>query len=223
MRTADIRQRWLEFFGERGHTIVPSASLVSSDPSLLFTVAGMVPFIPYLNGTVPPPYPRAADCQKCIRTNDIEEVGRTPRHGTFFQMLGNWSFGDYFKEGAIAYAWELLLTPESAGGLGFDEKDLWVTVYKDDDEAADLWRRIAGLPEERIQRLDESSAARSRTGRTWSISYMFSTPCLRNATRSSPMPVSMFFFGRSPTMSKSTLLRTLSIPYCMNTRFQIST
>ena len=157
MRTADIRQRWLEFFGERGHTIVPSAPLVSSDPSLLFTVAGMVPFIPYLNGTVPAPYPRAADCQKCIRTNDIEEVGRTPRHGTFFQMLGNWSFGDYFKEGAIGYSWQLLLTPESQGGLGFDEKDLWVTVYKDDDEAAELWRRIAGLPESRIQRLDRDT------------------------------------------------------------------
>jgi alanyl-tRNA synthetase len=157
VRTADIRQRFLEYFGERGHTIVPSASLVSPDPSLLFTVAGMVPFIPYLNGTVPPPYPRAADCQKCIRTNDIEEVGRTPRHGTFFQMLGNWSFGDYFKEGAIGYAWELLLAPESQGGLGFDEKDLWVTVYKDDDEAAGLWQRIAGLPEERIQRLDRDT------------------------------------------------------------------
>ncbi len=96
----------------------------------------MVPFIPYLTGVVPAPYPRAADVQKCIRTNDIEEVGKTARHGTFFQMLGNWSFGDYFKEGAIRYAWELLTTSEADGGLGFDEKDLWVTVYENDDEAA---------------------------------------------------------------------------------------
>jgi alanyl-tRNA synthetase len=157
VQTAEIRRRYLEFFGDRGHTIVPSASLVSPDPSLLFTVAGMVPFIPYLNGTVPAPYPRAADSQKCIRTLDIEEVGRTPRHGTFFQMLGNWSFGDYFKEGAIAYAWELLTTPEADGGYGFDESDLWVTVYEDDDEAWDLWKRIAGLPDERIQRLGKDT------------------------------------------------------------------
>ncbi|MCU1437661.1 MAG: alanine--tRNA ligase [Naasia sp.] len=152
MQTAEIRRRWLEFFGDRGHTVVPSASLVSDDPTLLFTVAGMVPFIPYLTGLVPAPYPRATSVQKCIRTLDIEEVGKTTRHGTFFQMNGNFSFGDYFKEGAIGFAWELLTSPESAGGLGFDEKDLWVTVYQDDDEAAALWRTIAGIPEERIQR-----------------------------------------------------------------------
>ncbi len=154
MQTADIQRRWLEFFGTRGHTVVPSASLVSDDPTLLFTVAGMVPFVPYLTGVVPAPYPRATSVQKCIRTNDIEEVGKTPRHGTFFQMNGNFSFGDYFKEGAIGYAWELLTTPQSDGGLGFQEKDLWVTVYKDDDEAIALWKKIAGLPEDRIQRLD---------------------------------------------------------------------
>lgn len=153
MNTAEIAQRYLDYFEKNGHVIVPSASLVTDDPSLLFTVAGMVPFIPYLTGIVPPPYPRAADVQKCIRTNDIEEVGKTARHGTFFQMLGNWSFGDYFKEGAIQFAWELLTSSESDGGLGFAERDLWVTVYEDDDEAADLWRRIAGLPEERIQRM----------------------------------------------------------------------
>ena len=154
MRTADIQSRWLNFFGDRGHTVVPSASLVSDDPTLLFTVAGMVPFVPYLTGLVPAPYPRATSVQKCIRTNDIEEVGKTPRHGTFFQMNGNFSFGDYFKEGAIGYAWELLTSSEATGGLGFNEKDLWVTVYKDDDEAIALWKKIAGLPEDRIQRLD---------------------------------------------------------------------
>jgi alanyl-tRNA synthetase len=157
MRTAEIAQRYLDYFERNGHTIVPSASLVSDDPSLLFTVAGMVPFIPYLTGVVPAPYSRAADVQKCIRTNDIEEVGKTPRHGTFFQMLGNWSFGDYFKEGAIRYAWDLLLSAESEGGLGFDEKDLWVTVYEDDDEAESLWRTVAGISPDRIQRLGRDS------------------------------------------------------------------
>ncbi len=153
MKTADIAQRYLSYFEKNDHTIVPSASLVSDDPTVMFTIAGMVPFIPYLTGVVPAPYSRAADVQKCIRTNDIEEVGKTVRHGTFFQMLGNWSFGDYFKEGAITYAWELLTTSEADGGLGFKENDFWVTVYETDDEAADIWRRVIGLPEERIQRL----------------------------------------------------------------------
>ncbi len=153
MKTAEIAQRYLSYFEKNDHVIVPSASLVSPDPSVLFTIAGMVPFIPYLNGTVPPPYLRAADNQKCIRTNDIEEVGKTARHGTFFQMLGNWSFGDYFKEEAIGYAWELLTSARADGGLGFAERDLWVTVYETDDEAAALWQKVAGLPEHRIQRL----------------------------------------------------------------------
>ncbi|WP_336642733.1 alanine--tRNA ligase [Microbacterium sp. MMO-113] len=153
MKTAEIAQRYLSYFEKNDHLIVPSASLVSDDPSLLFTVAGMVPMIPYLTGVVPAPHPRIADLQKCIRTNDIEEVGRTARHGTFFQMLGNWSFGDYFKEGAIRYAWELLTSSEADGGLGFDEKDLWVTVYETDDEAEAIWRDIIGLKPERIQRL----------------------------------------------------------------------
>ena len=153
METAEIQKRWLTFFGDRGHTVVPSASLVSDDPTLMFTVAGMVPFIPYLTGVVPAPYPRATSVQKCIRTLDIEEVGKTTRHGTFFQMNGNFSFGDYFKEGAIGYAWELLTSSETEGGLGFDEKDLWVTVYEEDDEAEKLWKDIAGIPEHRIQRM----------------------------------------------------------------------
>ncbi|MEY4457806.1 MAG: alanine--tRNA ligase [Actinomycetota bacterium] len=156
MKTSEIQRRWLTYFEKNGHTVVPSASLVSDDPTLLFTVAGMVPFIPYLTGVVPAPFPRATSVQKCIRTLDIEEVGKTTRHGTFFQMNGNFSFGDYFKEGAITYAWELLTTPETDGGLGFDERDLWVTVYEEDDEAIDIWRRVAGLPEERIQRMGKS-------------------------------------------------------------------
>jgi alanyl-tRNA synthetase len=153
MKTADIAQRYLSYFEKNGHTVVPSASLVSDDPTVMFTIAGMVPFVPYLQGLLPAPFPRATDLQKCIRTNDIEEVGKTARHGTFFQMLGNWSFGDYFKEEAIGYAWELLTSSEADGGLGFAEKDIWVTVYETDDEAAALWQKIAGLPAERIQRM----------------------------------------------------------------------
>lgn len=157
MQTAEIHKRWLDFFEKKQHTVVPSASLVSDDPSLMFVVAGMVPFVPYLTGVVPPPYSRATSVQKCIRTNDIDEVGRTPRHGTFFQMCGNFSFGDYFKREAIEFAWEFLTTPEIAGGLGFDSADLWVTVYKDDTEAAAIWREVSGLPEDKIQRLDKDT------------------------------------------------------------------
>ncbi|MDO5053224.1 MAG: alanine--tRNA ligase [Pseudoclavibacter sp.] len=153
MRTAEIHKRFLDHFERRGHTIAPSASLISDDPTVMFTIAGMVPFIPYMTGVVPAPHPRMASVQKCIRTLDIEEVGKTTRHGTFFQMGGNFSFGDYFKREAIEFAWELLTTPESEGGLGFDPADLWVTVYREDDEAFEAWREISGLPEERIQRL----------------------------------------------------------------------
>src|SRR5438270_3194100 len=152
MQTAEIRRRFLEHFAQRGHTVVPSASLISPDPSLLFTVAGMVPFIPYLTGREPAPYPRATSVQKCVRTLDIEEVGKTTRHGTFFQMNGNFSFGDYFKEGAITYAWDLVTGSQADGKLGFDPDKIRVTLYHDDDEAAEAWRRIAGLPDERIQR-----------------------------------------------------------------------
>ena len=152
METAEIRRRWLRYFESRGHTVVPSASLIADDPKLLFTVAGMVPFIPYLTGREPAPYNRATSVQKCVRTIDIEEVGKTTRHGTFFQMNGNFSFGDYFKEGAITFAWELVTTPQADGGYGFDPDKIWVTVYQDDDEAVALWKRIAGLPDQRIQR-----------------------------------------------------------------------
>ena len=153
MKTAEIRRRWLDYFASKDHTVVPSASLISEDPSLLFTVAGMVPFIPYMSGLVPAPFPRATSVQKCIRTLDIEEVGKTTRHGTFFQMNGNFSFGDYFKREAISFAWEFLTSPQAKGGLELNPELLWVTVYKDDDEAIELWREIADIPMERIQRL----------------------------------------------------------------------
>src|SRR5687768_6916056 len=153
MQTAEIRRRFLEHFAQRGHTVVPSASLISPDPSLLFTVAGMVPFIPYLTGREPAPYQRATSVQKCVRTLDIGEVSKTTRHGRCFQLHGNFSFGDYFKEGAMQYAWELITGKLEDGGLGFDPDTIWATVYLDDDEAADAWHRIAGLPKERIQRL----------------------------------------------------------------------
>ena len=152
MQTAEIRNRWLKFFESKDHVIVPSASLISEDPSLLFTVAGMVPFIPYMTGLIPAPYARATSVQKCVRTLDIEEVGKTTRHGTFFQMNGNFSFGDYFKREAIAYAWEFLTNKVELGGLGFDKELLWVTVYKDDEESIDMWREIADIPLERIQK-----------------------------------------------------------------------
>ncbi|MEV7971885.1 alanine--tRNA ligase [Cellulomonas sp. NPDC089187] len=152
MRTAEIRQRWLDFFESKGHAVVPSAPLISPDPSTLFVIAGMVPFIPYMLGEQTPPWPRATSVQKCVRTLDIEEVGKTTRHGTFFQMNGNFSFGDYFKAEAIGYAWELITGSQADGGYGFDPDKVWVTVYHDDDEAAQLWKKIAGLPDERIQR-----------------------------------------------------------------------
>jgi alanyl-tRNA synthetase len=152
MDSAEIRRRFLAFFAARGHTPVPSASLLLDDPTLLFVNAGMVPFKPYFLGQATPPYPRATSVQKCVRTLDIEEVGKTTRHASFFQMAGNFSFGDYFKSGAIPMAWELLTAPTADGGYGFGEDRLWVTVYQDDEEAIDIWHREAGLPLERIQR-----------------------------------------------------------------------
>jgi alanyl-tRNA synthetase len=151
MESAEIARRFLAYFEQQGHTIVPSASLVADDPTVLFVIAGMQPFKPYLLGQRTPPYKRAADVQKCVRTLDIEEVGKTTRHATFFQMLGNWSFGDYFKEGAIKYAWELLTRSEADGGFGFPESKLWATVLHGDDEAYGIWRNEIGLPAERIQ------------------------------------------------------------------------
>jgi alanyl-tRNA synthetase len=159
VESAEIRARWLRFF-ESGnslgleHTVVPSSSLIADDPNLLLVNAGMVPFKPFFLGEVTPPYARATSVQKCVRTLDIDEVGKTTRHASFFQMCGNFSFGDYFKEGAIALAWELLTKPVADGGYGFPEEKLWVTVYLDDDEAADIWHKKIGVPLERIQRRD---------------------------------------------------------------------
>ncbi|MEY4899834.1 MAG: hypothetical protein RI895_256 [Actinomycetota bacterium] len=154
MESAEIRSRFLNYFQSKGHTVVPSASLLLDDPTLLFVNAGMVPFKPYFLGEAAPPYPRAVSAQKVVRTLDIEEVGKTTRHASFFQMCGNFSFGDYFKKEAIPYAWELLTSSVAAGGYGFPEDKLWVTVYLDDDESVDIWHNTVGVPMERIQRRD---------------------------------------------------------------------
>jgi alanyl-tRNA synthetase len=153
METAEIRRRFTAHFEAAGHTVVPSASLLLDDPNLLFVNAGMVPFKPYFLGQATPPYTRATSVQKCIRTPDIEEVGKTTRHGTFFEMCGNFSFGDYFKEGAIELAWELVTKSQADGGFGLDESILYPSVLDGDEEAVALWKRITGLPDDRIVRL----------------------------------------------------------------------
>ncbi len=152
METAEIRRRWLAFFEKNGHTVVPSAPLIHDDPNLLFVNAGMVPFKPYFLGQETPQWIRATSVQKCVRTGDIEEVGKTSRHGTFFQMNGNFAFGDYFKEGAITLAWDLITTSQEQGGYGLDAELIWPTVYEDDDEAFAIWRDGIGVPEARITR-----------------------------------------------------------------------
>ncbi len=147
--TMDLRKSFLDFFRERGHRIVPSSSLVpKEDPTLLFTTAGMVQFKPMFAGTVELEYARAASVQKCLRTSDLENVGRTKRHLTFFEMLGNFSFGDYFKKEAIRFAWDY-----STGVIKFPGDRIWVSIYKDDDEAHDIWKNDIGLPEKKIARL----------------------------------------------------------------------
>ncbi|WP_196876366.1 alanine--tRNA ligase [Nocardioides luteus] len=160
MSTAEIRRRFTAHFAENTeigeHTVVPSASLLLDDPNLLFVNAGMVPFKPFFLGQATPPYPRATSVQKCIRTPDIEEVGKTTRHGTFFEMCGNFSFGDYFKEGAITLAWELVTKSVADGGFGFDESVLYPSVLNGDEEAVALWKKVSGLPDDRIVRLPPS-------------------------------------------------------------------
>jgi alanyl-tRNA synthetase len=178
MQTAEIRRRFLAHFEQRGHTVVPSASLVADDPTLLLVNAGMVPFKPFFLGDLPAPYPRATSVQKVVRTVDIENVGRTARHASFFQMCGNFSFGDYFKSRAIPLAWELLTTPVADGGFGFAPESLWATVYLDDDEAFDIWTQF--LPAERIQR-------RGKEDNYWSMGVP--GPC---------GPCSEIYFDRGP-------------------------
>ncbi|MFI9649439.1 alanine--tRNA ligase [Streptomyces sp. NPDC052040] len=185
MRTAEIRRRFLDFFAERGHTVVPSAPLPTPDPTLLFVNAGMVPFKPYLTGETAAPWPRATSVQKCVRTLDIEEVGRTTRHGSFFQMNGNFSFGDYFKEEAIAFAWELSTRPAADGGYGLDPERIWVTVHHTDDESRALWRRIAELPDERI-------VARGDEDNFWSMGVP--GPC---------GPCSELYYDRGPALGRA--------------------
>jgi alanyl-tRNA synthetase len=152
VQTHEIRKRFLDHFVNAGHAEVPSASVILDDPNLLFVNAGMVQFVPFFLGQRTPPYPTATSIQKCIRTPDIDEVGITTRHNTFFQMAGNFSFGDYFKREAIELAWKLLTDDVADGGYGLDPNKLWATVYLDDDEAVALWREIADLPLDRIQR-----------------------------------------------------------------------
>jgi alanyl-tRNA synthetase len=189
VESAEIRARWLRFF-ESGnpqgltHTVVPSASLIADDPNLLLVNAGMVPFKPYFLGDVKPPFARATSVQKCVRTLDIDEVGKTTRHASFFQMCGNFSFGDYFKEGAITLAWDLLTKPVSEGGYGFPEEKLWVTVFHNDDEAADIWHKVVGVPTERIQR-------RGMADNFWSMGV--AGPC---------GPCSEIYYDRGPAYGK---------------------
>jgi alanyl-tRNA synthetase len=157
MDTSEIRRRFVAHFESNttigAHTPVPSASLLLDDPNLLFVNAGMVPFKPFFLGQETPPYPRATSVQKCIRTPDIEDVGKTTRHGTFFEMCGNFSFGDYFKEGAIALAWDLVTKSVADGGFGLDEGRLWPSILAGDEEALSLWMKATGLPAERIVQL----------------------------------------------------------------------
>ncbi|MBD3927197.1 alanine--tRNA ligase [Nocardioides cavernae] len=153
MDTAEIRRRFLAHFEAAGHAVVPSASLLADDPNLLFVPAGMVPFKPYFLGQETPPYDRATSIQKCVRTPDIEDVGKTTRHGTFFEMCGNFSFGDYFKKGAIELAWDLITKPVEDGGYGLEKDRLYPSVLAGDEEAIGLWTEVTGLPRERIVQL----------------------------------------------------------------------
>ena len=169
MKASEIRSKFLQFFESKGHSIVPSSSLVpSNDPTLLFTNAGMVQFKDVFTGRDSRPYQRATSSQRCLRAggkhNDLENVGYTARHHTFFEMLGNFSFGDYFKEKAIAYAWELLTEV-----YGLPAEKLWVTVYAEDDEAYDIWAKQVGVPEERIIRIGDNGGTRYASDNFWQM------------------------------------------------------
>lgn len=150
MKSKEIRDIFLRFFDGKDHLVLPSSSLIPEDPSLLLTTAGMVQFIPVFKGEVKPEHPRAATAQRCLRTTDIERIGTTARHLTFFEMLGNFSFGDYYKEDAIPWAWEFLTKD-----LKMDIDRLWITIFRDDDEAFDVWHKEVGIPGDRIVRLGE--------------------------------------------------------------------
>ncbi|MGB6182126.1 MAG: alanine--tRNA ligase [Rhodococcus sp. (in: high G+C Gram-positive bacteria)] len=184
MQTHEIRRRFLDHFEKLGHTPVPSASLVLDDPNLLFINAGMVQFVPYFLGQRTPPFARATSVQKCVRTGDIENVGITTRHNTFFQMAGNFSFGDYFKREVIGFAWTLLTSSVDDGGYGFDPERIWATAYLDDDDAIEIWKEVAGLPEERIQR-------RGMADNYWSMGIP--GPC---------GPCSEIYYDRGPEFGK---------------------
>ncbi|HEY0914125.1 MAG TPA: alanine--tRNA ligase-related protein, partial [Solimonas sp.] len=171
MNSNEVRARFLEFFRSKGHTVVPSSPLVpGNDPTLLFTNAGMVQFKDVFTGQDKRPYVRAASSQKCVRAggkhNDLENVGYTARHHTFFEMLGNFSFGDYFKKDAILYAWEFITGKE---WLGIDKSRLLVTVYATDDEAYDLWKNEVGVPAERIVRIGDNKGAKYASDNFWSM------------------------------------------------------
>ncbi|WP_250627647.1 alanine--tRNA ligase [Pinirhizobacter soli] len=190
MKTAQIRSTFLEYFRSKGHTIVPSASLVpASDPTLLFTNSGMVPFKNVFLGSEKPGYVRAADVQRCLRAggkhNDLDAVGYTARHHTFFEMLGNWSFGDYFKQDAIAYAWELL-----TGVFKLPADRLWVTVYHTDEEAYRIWNQTVGVPAERIVRIGDNKGAPYASDNFWQMAD--TGPC---------GPCTEIFFDHGPDVS----------------------
>jgi alanyl-tRNA synthetase len=180
MKTEEITARFTRFFADRGHTVVPSASLILDDPTLLLVNAGMVPFKPYFLGQEPAPFDRATSIQKCVRTADIDIVGTNSRNVSFFQMAGNFSFGDYFKKRAIRLAWELLTSSQEDGGFGFDGDRLWPTVYHDDDEAFRIWTEEVGVPADRVQR-------RGREDNYWSMGV--AGPC---------GPCSEIYFDRGP-------------------------
>lgn len=180
MKASEIRAKWLEFFESKGHHIEPSASLVPhNDPSLLWINAGMAPLKPYFDGRVKPDNPRIANSQKCIRTNDIENVGKTRRHHTFFEMLGNFSIGDYFKEEAITWAWEFLTDKR---WIGFDPSRLYVTVYNEDEEAYKLWNEKIGLPADHIIKTGDDNFWDIGEGLAV-LARRFSTIAARNTAR----------------------------------------
>ncbi|MGC9319487.1 MAG: alanine--tRNA ligase, partial [Armatimonadota bacterium] len=164
MKCQEIRDSFLGFFEDRGHRIMPSAPLVTDDPTTLFTVAGMQPYIKAFRGEESPPAPRVVSNQKCARMADLERVGRSPTHHTFFEMLGNFSFGDYFKQGAIDFAWEYVVDV-----LGIPPEDLWITVFTEDDESEAIWNQRIGVPIERIVRLGR--------GENWWPEERWKGPC----------------------------------------------